>query len=87
MLCVIYAECPIYAKCHRACIINFFTASINSVIYWVSVFVIVNNFLYTLTNTPTFGINYGCKSFMIQAPGAIIIYYKKATYRKEVLFY
>jgi hypothetical protein len=59
-----------------ACIIKLFTAVINYVMYLVHVFVIVNNSLFTLTNTLAFYIMElitDVKSFMIQAPGVCTI--------------
>jgi hypothetical protein len=56
----------------EACVIKLLTAIINSIMYKVSVFVIVNNFLFTLTNTPAFYNTESItavKSFVIQAPG------------------
>jgi hypothetical protein len=54
-----------------ACIIKHFMAVINSIMYKASVFVIVNNFKFALTNTLAFNIIElitAVKGFMIQAP-------------------
>jgi hypothetical protein len=64
-----------------AYIIKLFTAIINLWMHLASVFVFVQNFLFTLTNTPASDetvLIMTVKRFMIQAPGPIVV--KQFTY-------